>query len=60
MECRVKPYDGAEARTAIIHVSDDDAVAFPFIERLSKSGLLVWHLKRCKQSCVSGTPDKCS
>lgn len=43
MECRVKPYDGAEARTAIIHVSDDDAVAFPFIERLSKSGLRVWH-----------------
>ena len=43
MECRVKPYDGAEARTAIIHVSDDDAIAFPFIERLSKSGLRVWH-----------------
>ncbi len=43
MECRVKPYNGTEARTAIIHVSDDDVVVFPFIERLSKRGLRVWH-----------------
>ena len=43
MECRVKPYDGTEARTAIIHVRDDDAVAFPLIERLSKNGLRIWH-----------------
>ena len=43
MECGAKPYDGTEARTAIIHARDDDAAAFPFIERLSRNGLRVWH-----------------
>ena len=43
MECRVKPYNGNEARAAMIHASDDDAIVFPFIERLNKSGLRIWH-----------------
>ena len=43
MECRAKPYDGTEARTVMIHASTDDAVVFPLIERLNKSGLRVWH-----------------
>ncbi len=43
MECKIKPYDGTEKRIAMIHASDDDAIVFPFIERLYKNGLRVWH-----------------
>lgn len=43
MECRVRPYEGPEARAVVIHTSDDDKVIFPFIERLHRSGLRVWH-----------------
>lgn len=43
MECNAKPYDGSEPRTVIIHVSDDDPIVFPFVERLYKNGLRIWH-----------------
>ncbi len=43
MECRAVPYEGTETRAVMIHARDDDAVVFPFMERLCRSGLRIWH-----------------
>lgn len=55
MECRVRPYEGPEARAAFIHAGDDDKVIFPFIERLHRSGLRIWHDSDARKKMVDYT-----
>ena len=43
MECRAVPYEGTETRAVMIHAGEDDAVVFPFMERLCRSGMRIWH-----------------
>ena len=43
MNCNVQPYMGKEPKAAMVHAYDDDGIVYPFIERLSRSGLRIWH-----------------
>lgn len=43
MNCNVQPYMGKEPKAAMVNAYDDDEVVYPFIERLYRSGLRIWH-----------------